>query len=111
MFSLSTSPKKKKKEVSFYCEGDCAQAGNSPLLETSKKLTGHGHGQSAVGDPPCLSRGLDQMTSRSPLPPQPFCDAHIDDNRLTLFLEEKDHRAHVGPEEIQESSWPGSWGQ
>lgn len=38
------------------------------------------------------------MTSRGPLPSQPFCDACIDDNRLTLSLEEKDNRVHVGPE-------------
>lgn len=57
-----------------------------------------------TGDPQRLSRGLDQMTSRGSLPPQPFCHAYIDDNRLTLSLEEKDNRIHVGPEEIQESS-------
>lgn len=61
--------------------------------------------------PPCLSRGDQTRWSPGPLPPQPFCHAYIGDNRLTLSLEEKDNRIHVGPEEIQESSWPGSWGQ
>lgn len=46
-----------------------------PITDThcpGRLLSGHGSGQLALGD--CVSRGLNQMTSKGPFQPQPFCE-------------------------------------
>jgi len=53
----------------------CITYGNDTyILENIQKLSGHGPGQPALGGPACAG-GLDHMISRSPFPPQPFCDS------------------------------------
>ena len=53
----------------------CLIYGNDTyILEDIQNLSGHGPGQLALGSPAWAGR-LDQMTSRGPFPPQPFCDS------------------------------------
>ena len=64
----------------FYCEGDWALVQVSQkfcglsILVNTKKPSGHGPGQPAVGGP-AWTGGQDKITSRSPFQPQPFCDS------------------------------------
>ena len=63
-----------------YCEDDQARAqaaqGGCGISTHGdiQKPSGHGPGQLAQGGP-AWAEGLDQMTSRGPFQPQPFCDS------------------------------------
>lgn len=67
-------------ETLLYCDGNWAleqvakkDCGVSILRDT-QKLSRHGAGQPALGDPAWAEVLVDQMTSRGPCQPQPFCD-------------------------------------
>ena len=83
------------KEILFYCNDDwaleqVAQRGGVSFLGDTQKPAGHGPDQPGLGGP-AWAGGLDSMTSRGPLQPQPFPNSvkkrkHSFEKRQSLFI-------------------------
>lgn len=107
------------KKLYLYCEGDQAQAVQSPSLETSQTWLDIVLGNLLQVALPAWTGGW----TRWPWSPFPtsailwFCEflcsyAYIDDNRLSIFpWRKKITGGQVGTVEIQEGSWPWSQGK